>query len=49
MLLDATDAFDTVFQVSGTSLVSGAAVTGGDGATTVVGQAIALRHYNHCI
>ena len=40
--IDATDAFDTVFQVSGTSLVSGAAVTGGDGATTVVGQAIAF-------
>ena len=40
--IDATDAFDTVFQVSGTSLVSGAAVTGGNGTTTVVGQAIAF-------
>ena len=37
----ATDAFDTVFQISGTSIVSGATVTAGDGSTTVAGQAIA--------
>ena len=39
--IDATDSFDTVLMVSGTSMVSGQTVTGGDGATTVAGQAIA--------
>src|SRR3989338_361716 len=38
----ATDAFDTVFQISGTSMVSGASVTSGDGSTTVAGQTIAF-------
>ena len=40
--IDATDGFDTVLQVSGTSLVSGATVTGGNGTTTVVGQNVAF-------
>ncbi|HBA46161.1 hypothetical protein A2W67_00335 [Candidatus Nomurabacteria bacterium RIFCSPLOWO2_02_40_28] len=38
--VDDDDGFATVFQVSGTSLVSGQTVTGGNGTATVAGQTI---------
>ena len=39
--IDATDAFDTILMVSGTSMVSGQSVTSGNGTSTIAGQSIA--------